>query len=146
MRYLLALILLSGCTAGTSSAEDVGTSAVPLLTLSVAPSDVPDVSWAVDEWQRAKAPIAHGTSGLTVAYGELPAGVLGRYYTSGKIVIRYGMRDSLRRRVLLHELGHAMGLGHLPSGVMQETTTWDIECIDADAAEALGGVGTCPQP
>lgn len=56
----------------------------------------------------------------------------------------WSAENAATEALLLHEMGHVMGLPHADAGVMCWAVQGMPSCIDAATAAAVGGVATCP--
>lgn len=149
MRSLVAALLLLLPACGDPRLEAPhGVSSVSSGLYTVVVDPEPEcaeaVAEAVSQWQQAGAAIVVGSPGVRVRYGVPKGQRLGEYYVGGDVVLRRGMREGIHAMTLLHELGHVLGVPHLPSGLMVESYGGVlVECIDAAAAAEIGGSSTC---
>jgi hypothetical protein len=150
--WIAALLLTAACSAPVAS-ETLGSSEVSYRCLAVAlPEPGPESQWladrltvAVDAWASAGVCVTLSERGIPVRWNDGSEEWLG-LYTGTEVLLQRWALDLPRVRAegaLMHELGHALGLGHWPTGVM--TPVWTVSCIDDHAAKAaMGSGGNCP--
>lgn len=145
---LLALVALQGCgeleaptceVVGVAEAEDRSVA----LWLDPEPTIARTTAEAAATWTAAGVPVGIKAGGLPVRWEENLGEKVGGVYGHGRIGIAW--ETSNPRVSLLHEIGHALGLGHRDGTLMAATMWSGGACVDAESATLAGGLrSTCP--
>lgn len=143
MRSILAMVLLAGCALGEVAEEPVAVHYIDPQGTQAFDSAALD---AARMWTEVGCPIeeAHGdlASVAVLRVVEWDTGLSGDYdgfYDGYRISIRsdYTVDAVLQKRMMLHEMGHMLGMPHREWGVMKPYVTTDVLTIEDCAGEPL---------